>query len=160
MKKLRPMIKVARVLRGHCRGMTLVEVLLALFVIGVVAIVFLGGLASAARAVLLADVRTTAESLARTQMEYVKNQAYNDQLVNGYASYSKTDYVPYGYTVWSVDRDGDPIQGGHNDPIAAFPWDSDTDDYATEETGLQKVTLRIEHEGERIFTLEGYKLDR
>jgi len=54
------------------RGFTFVEVVIALAILGVIAAGFLMALATASKAIIIADERTTAESLARSQMEYVK----------------------------------------------------------------------------------------
>ena len=169
MKNLRLKTKVARTLRGRSRGVTLIEVLLALFIMGVVAIVFLSGLTVAARAVLIADVRTTAESLARAQMESVKAEEYRvpaeGEVEVFYPKLKRTvdesRIIPDGYTIWSVsleDPDGPVVYGGDDDPIVAIPWNSETDEETDVDVGLQKITVIIKHEGKVIFTLEGYKL--
>ena len=76
MKKLNLGVKLTRVWHRPSPGFTLIEVLIALALFAIIAIVFAGGLATASRAVLIADVRTRAESLARTQMESIKEQDY------------------------------------------------------------------------------------
>ena len=58
------------------KGFSLLEVLMALMLMGIIAVAFLTGIASSSRAVLVADQKTTAESLARSQMEYVKKVSY------------------------------------------------------------------------------------
>ena len=68
---------VLKIMNKGERGIGLIEVLIALVILGIIAIAFLGGLATTSKAVLVADIRTTAESLARSQMEDVKNQAYD-----------------------------------------------------------------------------------
>ena len=106
--------------------MTLIEVLVALALFAIIAIAFAGGLGTASKAVLTADIRTNAESLARTQMEYVKTEDYEEAPDGGVYNYTKipdTD-IREGYTIWSVNRDGDPDNGNHDDPIIAIPWDS------------------------------------
>jgi len=168
MKKVTLSNKVRKTLRGRSGGFTLIEVLVALALVAIIAITFAGGLATASRAVLTADIRTNAESLARTQMEYVKNQAYNDDLVDGEATYNKTDSnnIPDGYTICSVSRNatnGTPSNCGNNDPIIAVPWNTDNDAPVPIEDGdkdLQKITLVIKHEDRVVITLEGYKVDR
>lgn len=60
------------------RGFTLIEVIIAMALLGIIAIAFLGALATASSSIIIADERTTAESLARSQMEYAKNQDYSD----------------------------------------------------------------------------------
>ena len=59
------------------KGFSLLEVMLAIALLGVVAIAFLGALATGSRAIFIADERATAESLARTEMEYVRSQEYS-----------------------------------------------------------------------------------
>ena len=59
------------------KGMTGIEVIVALGLLGLTAVVFLGGLSTALKASYLADERSVAESLARSEMEYVKSQPYS-----------------------------------------------------------------------------------
>ena len=156
--------------------MTLIEVVVALALLGIIAVTFLGGLTAAARAALLADVRTTAESLARAQMEYVKSQGYVAvNVTDGEALYQKLKLtgdgaaIPDGYSIWSLNRTtGVFDNGGHDELIIAIPWDSEKnepwsapDDNPTRhDAGLQRITLTIKHEGKAVFTLEGYKMNR
>jgi type II secretory pathway pseudopilin PulG len=143
--------------------MTLIEVLVALALFAIIAIVFAGGLGTASRAVLTADVRTRAESLARTQMESVKNPTcdYEEALDGGVANYTKIMDIPEGYTICSFDRTGyPPVNCDPDDPIIAIPWDSGNNTAVPVDNGLQKITLVIRHEGKDIITLEGYKVDR
>lgn len=60
------------------RGITLVETLIALSIIGAVAVAFLAGLTGSLRATIIADEHTVAESLARSQVEAIKKAAYDD----------------------------------------------------------------------------------
>lgn len=137
MKRLRLSSKVRKAFQGSSRGFTLIEVLIALALVGIIAIAFLGGLTTASRAVLTADVRTTAESLARTQMEDVKNEAYD---YSDPRSYEQDD-------VESTDHPGYFVS------VAAEPL-HDLDD------GIQKITVIVSHDYEVVITLEGYKVER
>lgn len=58
------------------KGFTLIEVVIALLLLGIIASGFLMTLSTATKAILVADERTTAESLARSQMESIKEQPY------------------------------------------------------------------------------------
>jgi len=148
------------------KGISLIEVLIALAILGLVAAAFLSGLATASRALIIADERTTAESLARSQMEYVKNQPYERAEDDGEVTYDKIDDddIPDGYAIWSINRAGNTIED-----IYGVPWDSQSDEAATEDVGLQKISLVVKHYGEEVFifidngekiTLEGYKVNR
>jgi prepilin-type N-terminal cleavage/methylation domain-containing protein len=162
MKRVRSSNKVGKTLQGRPRGFTLIEVLIALALFAIIAIVFAGGLSTASRAVTIADVRTRAESLARTQMEAVKNPGcvYVEAPDGGVANYTKISDIPEGYTVWSMNRDDEIVNGGSSDPVIGIPWDSENNTDVPEDSGLQKITLVIKHEGKDIVTLEGYKVDR
>ena len=144
--------------RGACPGFTLIEVLIALALFAIIAIVFAGGLATASRAVLTADVRTRAESLARTQMEYVKSQNYTSAADAGVANYTKIDDAPPGYSICSLNRTASPAYCGSL--VLAVPWNSEDDTAAPTDNGLQKITLVIKHDDTEVTRLEGYKVDR
>ena len=73
MKRVRLSSKVRKAFQGSSRGFTLIEVLIALALMGIIAIAFLSGLSTSSMALIIADEHATAESLARSQMAYVKN---------------------------------------------------------------------------------------
>ena len=75
------------------KGFALIEVVIAIALLGIIGAGFLMALSGASKALILADERTTAESLARSQMEYVKSQ--------GYASSYDTIATPANYTIVS-----------------------------------------------------------
>jgi len=119
------------------KGFTLIEVLVALGLLGVFATVFLMGIATSSKAILIADERTTAESLARSQMEYVK----------------ELDYVPEA-TTYGTDPDLIPaIPSGFGVSTSAQPLNSP-------DNGIQKITVTIDYYGEVVIPLEDYKVDR
>ncbi len=114
------------------KGFTLIEVLVALGLLGVFAAVFLTGIATSSKAILIADERTTAESLARSQMEYVKELDY----INGATSYDPAQ-IPAEHVGFSA-----------------------TIDVVELVAGLQEITVTIDYSGEVVITLEDYKVDR
>lgn len=119
------------------KGFSLIEVILAIALLGVVAIAFLSALAGGSKAIFIADERATAESLARAQMEYVRNQEYDAE--NDPPVYAKIPY-PDGYEIDLIPVRLDPNGDG-----------TDTDD------GIQSISVVIKHHGKEIFTLEGYR---
>ena len=137
MKRLRPTNKVRRTLRGSSAGFTLIEVLVALALFGIIAITFAGGLSTASRATITADIRTNAESLARTQMEYVKNQPYEH---SDPQSYEQDD-------VESTDQPGYFIS------VSAESL-HDPDD------GIQEIMVTVSHDDRVVITLASYKVNR
>ena len=126
-------------------GASLIETLVALAILGIIAIAFLSGLATASEATAITDERGTAESLARSQMEYIKSQDY----IN-YANPEHEDYA----LITTPDSYGMEI--------TAVPIDSDTGQPlpSGEDEGLQKITVTIMHQLESVLTVEGYKADR
>jgi len=118
-------------------GITLLETVIALVIIGVVSVSFLNGLTATSKSVFLTDKRSTAESLAQSQMEWVKNASYSYNAT----SYSAApvpdgrDYLQYSATVFA-----EPLH--------------------TPDDGIQKITVTIQRSGDNLFTLEGYKVDR
>jgi prepilin-type N-terminal cleavage/methylation domain-containing protein len=120
------------------KGFSLIEVMLAIALMGVVAVAFLGALATGSRAIFIADERATAESLARTEMEYVRNQNYDAD--NNPPQYALIPDIPDGYDIEVTAERLDPNGDG-----------TDTDD------GIQKITVVIKHLDKEIFALEGYR---
>jgi prepilin-type N-terminal cleavage/methylation domain-containing protein len=153
--------KAMKAWRGHSPGFTLIEVLIALALFTIIAFVFAGGLSTASRAVLIADVRTRAESLARTQMEYVKSQNYTAATQSPWqVLYQRLPDIPPSYFICSVNTTTNQTAYCGNTPsmsIIAVAWNSAKNQPATSETGLQKITLVIGHDDREVITLEGYK---
>lgn len=148
------------------KGFSLIEVMIALALLGIVGVAFLGALGTGSRVIFIADKRATAESLARTEMEYVRNQDYITALDydpgvsgSGEAIYEKIAEIPEGYTIMSVDRDGDTVED-----IIGVPWgpDPEINQPLVVDVGLQRVKLVVKRleKPEAIVTLEGYKLIR
>ena len=113
---------------------------------GLIAAAFLGSLATTAQATFIADERATAESLARSQMEYVKSLEYVEY-VDGATEYTPAsipddeDYSNYSATIGVESLPADP-----NDPNGGTL------------DGIQKITVTVEHHDEPVITLEGYKI--
>ena len=144
-----------RLIKGE-RGASLVEVLMAMFIMAIVTTAFLMAIFTATKAIMVADERTNAESLARSQLESVKQQEYKDAPLEGVATYSTIAGVPSTYSIWSVSREGTLVN-----EVLGIPWDSQSDEERSDDVGLQKITLKIYRgDGEKeILTLEGYKVD-
>ena len=118
-------------------GVTLIETLVAVAILGIIAVIFLGSLTSTSKGAAMADERVSAQSIAQTQMEYIKNAAYTT---------NATTYTPYqlptskDYTGYSVN-------------ITAVRLHA-TDD------GIQKITVSVLYGEKVIMSLEDYKVDR
>ncbi len=128
--------RISSIFTGGELGATLIEALVALSILGAVAAAFLSGLATISTATIIADEQATAESLIRSQMESVKNYAYQ-----------------YDTSEYSVDPALTTPEGWAMPP-PVVELVHDTDD------GIQKITVTVERNGKVVFVLEGYKVDR
>ena len=141
-------------------GMTGIEVLIALGILGLVAVVFLGGLSTALKASYLADERSVAETLARSEMEYAKSQEFS------VAAWSYT-VTTSGSSSTAAPSWFDPNHAlsneyaGYSVQVGAEEFDADEDgDVDADDEGLQRITAAVEHESEQIFVVASYKVDR
>jgi len=139
------------------KGFTLIEVLVALAILATVGTGFLMALTIASKAIIIADERTTAESLARSQMEYVKNLDYID--------YSDPDRgEPYYYDEIT------PSDSNYSIDFTVVPFNPATDPYtwyipdgngvSDQDLGIQKITVTVSYLGDPVLTLEDYKVER
>ncbi|NQT04764.1 MAG: type II secretion system protein [Dehalococcoidia bacterium] len=118
-------------------GITFLETVIALAILGAVSVAFLNGLTSASKSVFIVDEKTTAGSLAQSQMEWIKNASY---------SYNATSYsaapIPDGkdYLQYSSVVSAEPVH--------------------TPDDGIQKITVSIQRSGKGVYFLQGYKVDR
>ena len=135
------------------------EVIIAIALLGIVAVGILSGLSTGSKAIFVADKRATAESLARTEMEYVRNQVY---------SVASWDYsLPSGTTVkqypswWSTANHVLPAgYAGYTVDVTAAPLSSHGID-----DGIQKITVIVKHEDKPgvltdVITLADYRSKR
>lgn len=138
--------KVTKKLRGNESGVSILETLVALAILGLVAVAFLGGLTGVARATLISDEQATAESLARSEIEHVKSQDYIDYAVLDHEEYVGSEAVPASY---SVEITAVPIN-----PNTGQPLPSGEDD------NIQKITITVNRNDEPVLTVEDYKVKR
>jgi prepilin-type N-terminal cleavage/methylation domain-containing protein len=152
MKRVRLNSQVGKAFQGCSRGFTLIEVLIAIAILGTIAITLLAALSTSSMAFIVADERATAESLARSQMEYVKNQGYNCNETTHQYTYDTitipdiTD-ISGGYSIWSYNR-----TGGLVPTVIGIAWNSTSNQPDTCDTGIQKIALLIKHQDKEIFT--------
>jgi len=143
MKELRLSSKVRRAFRGGSGGFSMLEVVIAIALLGIISVSVLSALQTAALALISADRRATAESIARTQMEWVRFSEYDVELAEGHPAYSLDTQIestlPPGFSVETtairLNKDVDP----------------DDDD------GIQHITVTVTHEDRVVVTLEDYK---
>lgn len=124
-------------------GFGQIEALIALSILGLVGTSLLGGLLTITKTTPIADERSTAQTLAESQIEYVRTQDYD--YINDppeYLDLSGVD-VPLGYTISTT----------------ATRLDHDNDG-SGDDDGIQEITVTIKHYKETVTTLESYRIRR
>jgi len=119
------------------RGLTLVEVLVALGILALVGVTFITGMAVTSKGSLISQERVAVESLAKSQMEDTKAQEYVAEATSYPTVTLPTDLSAQGYAMG----------------VAAQPLNSPDD-------GIQRITVTVTRNGEMLFTLVDYKVNR
>ena len=138
---------------GNSRGFTLIEVLIALAILGIVAVALLIGLAIASTALILADEKTTAESLARSELEYVKSQPFSTPCPDSPWSYQASSTIMQSPSPHEPDAWNQPswLTGhvlaseydGYSVIVTAQGYDADDDGWDDE--GIWRITVKVYH---------------
>ena len=122
-------------LRGSEKGISTLEVLLAIVILGLVGVCFLGGVGTGTQATVITRDQATAESLVRSEAEYVKGCTYQ---------YDTTEY---------------PV-----DPTLTIPAEWTVSTYVepvhSSDDGLQQVTISAERQGKTALSIIIYKVAR
>jgi prepilin-type N-terminal cleavage/methylation domain-containing protein len=132
MKRFYHCLKKYTAFRGQ-KGYTLVELLIAIVVIATSFSAFAVALSTGALAVSEDDKEVTAQSLARSQMEYIKYLNY-DQNADTYPKIATTDNYSISVAVTDVGTDGNKR--------------------------IQKISANISKDGINLFNIQDYKVDR
>jgi len=127
-------------------GIGLVESLAAVTILGIATTAFVMSLSTGALAVRESDQEVVAQSLAHTQLEYVKNYPYSP---------GATTY-PYVYTDnGTYNPNPITLPEGYGISVVVSPIPE-----ASGDADIQKVTVTISHEGVDILTVADYKVNR
>ena len=129
-------------------GISLPEVLVALSIFAVVAVVFTAALGTNFKVLTLADQRTTAESLAKAQLEAINNAPYDSSSPYEYNKIA----VPYGYAIKPDGSDANHIRAVLIDPL--------TGAVSATDLGVQKVTCNVTCQWSSpttVISIEAYK---
>jgi len=127
---------------GSEKGFTLIEVLVAVALVGLCLIGLLTLLPAGSELMLETNNRQTAVNMATAELEFIKNQPFvtwdyeNDVPIGG--EYTFMDPVPTEYT-------------GYIPTLAVEPVETDP-------TKIQLLTVTISQGGEALATISGYKV--
>jgi prepilin-type N-terminal cleavage/methylation domain-containing protein len=117
------------------QGFTLVEILVAMAILGVVSVGFIGGMTASSRAALRADQIDTGRAIAQAQIEWVKGQSF---LSSG--AYTTNDIIMAQYPGYSV-------------AIAASTA-------SQRDAFIQKITVTVSHNGAVVKQLQDCKVKK
>jgi len=145
-------------LKGRSKGVTLIEVLLAVALLGIISTTFLSSLTTSYKAVAVGSERTNAESLTRSEFEYIKNSPYYPLGFSYEIPATPDDPPPWDlsrtaleshYDGYSIKVTGQPI---YHDNHGTCPPGLDE--------GMQRITVKVYHEGNLVLTTSTYKVNR
>jgi prepilin-type N-terminal cleavage/methylation domain-containing protein len=117
------------------QGFTLIEILIAMTILGIVSVGFLSALTTSSRASIATDQMDSGRVIAQAQMEWVKSQKYLSA-----GNYTLNDSLMTQYPGYSV-------------AITALAA-------AQRDTNIQKVTITVTHNGKVVATLQDCKTKR
>ena len=118
------------------RGMTAIEVLLAMVILGMVGITFLGSIGTGLQATVITREQSIAEGLIQSEAEYIKDCVY--QYDTSEYPVDPTLTIPAEWTVPSPTVV--PVHGVDN--------------------GMQEVTMSAQYKGNTVLSITIYKVDR
>ncbi len=134
-----------RFLQGQ-RGIGFIETLVALAILATIGVVFLNGLFTTSKIVAISQESVAVESLAKSQIEFIKSQAYiavanYDPLTNCYEEINiPADLAGSGYDLEI------------NAPVVVPGFEVGNFE-------LQSVTVVIKRNGEEVFTISIYRAE-
>ncbi|MBC8274348.1 MAG: type II secretion system protein [Chloroflexi bacterium] len=130
--------------RNSERGLTLIEILVALGILAAVAVTFLLGMTTSSKAVMISQERVAVDSLAKSQLERIKVWEYDDANIPPDYQAAKLTDIPDGYDI----------------NISAVRLEVNPNNDPGDDDGLQQITVTVTHDGETAFTLVGYKVNQ
>jgi prepilin-type N-terminal cleavage/methylation domain-containing protein len=126
---------------GNERGYSLPEVITSMAIFAMVGVTFVSVLATNVKVLSTADQRTTAESLAKTQMEAISNAPYDST-------------APYSYNTISN------IPSGYGINVYVALVNPETGAVSATDLGVQKVTVTVtcqQRSPQEVITMQAYK---
>jgi prepilin-type N-terminal cleavage/methylation domain-containing protein len=151
------------------RGFSLVEVTIGILILAILGVTFMQAVSTAIMTRNKADVRTTAQSLAESQIEQIKSGPYfvTQSTEGNMGNYTDTiSTLPHGYRFATLDTSNNIV----TDHIYGLPWDVTTDTLwvTTSDPGIQKLTIIVQSSVDvtskgvykEIFRLIDFKVNR
>lgn len=154
------MLRIVRLIRrktfhGSSRGATLVEVLIAIAILGLITSAIMPVLLMLNKAEFKWTEQTVAESLIRTQVEYIKGCSYIDRDGNLTDPWSPYATVPPPDPSYEIEVVAQPIHIDTSTNPSGHTYLSLGDD-----EGIQEIQINIYHVDRLVVSAKNYKVDR
>ncbi len=138
-------ILIRRVGRSICgpkgqSGLTLIEVIVAMAILGFIGVGFMGALGTGFRSQTIKEEQVIGHNLVRAALEEIRSQDYLDSASP--SPYTLTTPLPAGYSIGVVTED--------------FCWP----EVCTPDGNLQKNTATVSHNGDELISIEDLKSRR
>jgi type II secretory pathway pseudopilin PulG len=147
-------------LRGDLRGELLIEVLIALALLGLISVVFIGAMYTSLHAARISDERSVGLTLAKSQIEFVKARDYADDDwayvvgTNGATIVTKPSW-------WDANTPAalDAEFAGYTVQVSGVS-SIDLDESGVPDDGIRVITATSLHNGVEIVALQNYEIYR
>lgn len=133
-----------RLIRGQ-KGVSLIETVIALALLGIIGVAFLSGLTTTSRALMANQESVIAESLAKSQLEHIKTQAY----------IPVEEYV--GANCYEEIAIPDDLVGKYEIEIINPPDPIDVGDGEEAPFEVQSITVVIKLNGKAVLSVSSYR---
>jgi len=154
-------------LREDSRGELLIEVLIGLAILGLISVVFLGGLYTSLQGARVADESSNVLTIAKAQIEFVRDRDYQEN-----DDWEADD--DWEYTVTTTDRtapDPPPWWATEPPPLLGAEYEGyyvtvtgtanvDVTGDSSPDLGIRTITATVYHHGVEVFALSNYEVDR
>ncbi|MFC1902134.1 prepilin-type N-terminal cleavage/methylation domain-containing protein [Chloroflexota bacterium] len=121
------------------RGFAIVEVLVALALLGIAGVCFLASLTTVSKSTITTDEHSTGDSMAISQMEYIFSQSYDD--TNNPPQYALLTEIPERLSINVISERLDPENDGVND-----------------DDGIQEISVIVNIGSEQLVSLTSRKV--
>lgn len=141
------------------RGQVLIEVLIALAILGLMSTAFLGAMYTSLQSARVAEEQAVSLTIAKTQIEFARKQGYSESDWNYTVDTSSSSTQE---PTWWATATPPPIPAEHTGYSAVVTGvsDVDVDGDGSPDAGIRTITATVQHSGDVTFTLKDYEVDR
>jgi len=153
-------------LREDSRGELLIEVLIGLAILGLISVVFIGGLYTSLQSARVADEASNSLTIAKSQIEYVRVQDYDEEdwdLDDDWEySVTTTESSSTDAPSWWATAQPPALDAEYEGYLVTVTGVTgvDVDGDGSPDLGIRVITASVFHHGEQVFALSNYEVNR